>query len=79
MVRCHLEYCSPLWKPTKISDIQELESVQRAFSARIDTVQQSTPTLLGTIDKIGAHVFAASERTFHCSPHVEDMQWNSTK
>ena len=39
LVRCHLEYCPPLWNPTKISDIQELESVQRAFSARIDTVQ----------------------------------------
>ena len=34
--RCHLEYCSLLWNPTKISDIQELE---RAFSARINTVQ----------------------------------------
>ena len=30
-----LEYCSPLWNPTKISDIQELESVQKAFTARI--------------------------------------------
>ena len=39
LVRCHLEYCSPLWNPTKISDIQELESVQRALLARIDTVQ----------------------------------------
>ncbi len=35
MVRSLLEYCSPLWHPSKISDIQELESVQKAFSARI--------------------------------------------
>ena len=35
MVRSLLEYCSPLWNPTKISDIQELESVQKAFTARI--------------------------------------------
>lgn len=39
LVRCHLEFCSPLWNPTKISDIQELESVQRAFSARINAFQ----------------------------------------
>ena len=35
MVRSLLEYCSPLWNPLKISDIQELESVQKAFTARI--------------------------------------------
>ena len=35
MVRCLVEYCCPLWNPLKISDIQELESVQKAFTARI--------------------------------------------
>ena len=35
MVRSLLEYCSPLWHPTKISDIQELGSVQETFIARI--------------------------------------------
>ena len=35
MVRSLLEYCSPLWNPIKISDIQELESVQKAFTSRI--------------------------------------------
>ena len=35
MVRSLLEYCSPLWSPTKITDIQELESVQRTFTFRI--------------------------------------------
>ena len=32
LVRSHLEYCSPLWNPSKICDIQELESVQRTFT-----------------------------------------------
>jgi hypothetical protein len=32
MVRCLVEYCCPLWHPTKISDIQELESVQKKYS-----------------------------------------------
>ena len=35
MVRSLLEYCCPLWHPIKISDIQELESIQKAFTARI--------------------------------------------
>ena len=35
MVRSLLEYCCPLWHPSKICDIQELESVQKAFTARI--------------------------------------------
>ena len=35
MVRSFLEYFSPLWSPTKITDIQELESVQRTFTSRI--------------------------------------------
>ena len=35
MVRSVLEYCCPLWNPCKISEIQELEGVQRTFTARI--------------------------------------------
>ena len=35
MVRSLLEYCSPLWNPSKISDIQELESVQKVFLSRV--------------------------------------------
>ena len=40
LVSCHLEHCSLLRNPTKIAYIQELESVQRVFSARINTVQR---------------------------------------
>ena len=39
IVRSHLEYCCPLWNPQKIADIQELESVQRAFTSRISGLQ----------------------------------------
>ena len=39
MVRSLLEYCCPLWNPRKVSDIQELEKVQRTFTARIAGVQ----------------------------------------
>jgi len=35
MVRSLLEFCSPLWNPVKISDIQELEGVQKTFTAKI--------------------------------------------
>ena len=36
LVRGHLEYCCPLWHPSKISDTELLESVQREFTRRID-------------------------------------------
>ena len=39
MVRSLVEYCCPLWHPTKIRDIQELESVQKTFTARIAGMQ----------------------------------------
>ena len=39
MVRSLLEYCCPLWNSRKVSDIQELEGVQRTFTARIAGVQ----------------------------------------
>ena len=35
MVRSLIEFCSPLWNPTKIADIQELESVQKTFTSKI--------------------------------------------
>ena len=39
MVRSLLEYCCPLWNPNKVSDIQELEGVQRTFTSRIAGTQ----------------------------------------
>eukprot|EP00116_Pleurobrachia_bachei_P008499 sb/3468761/ len=35
MVRSTMEYCSPLWCPQMVGDIQLLESVQRRFTAKI--------------------------------------------
>ena len=40
MVRSLLEYCCPLWHPIKVSDIQELESVQRTFTSKIAGMKQ---------------------------------------
>ena len=39
LVRSLLEYCCPLWNPSKITDIQLLESVQRTFTNRIAGLQ----------------------------------------
>ena len=35
LVRILLEYCCPLWDPVKVTEIQLLEGVQRAFTNRI--------------------------------------------
>ena len=35
LVRSKVEYCCPLWNPTKIKDIQTLENVQKEFTKRI--------------------------------------------
>ena len=35
MVRRLVEYCCPLWSPTKVTDIQELENVQKIFTTNI--------------------------------------------
>ena len=35
MVRSRLEYCSPVWDPSAIGDIQVLEGVQRHFTDKI--------------------------------------------
>ena len=35
MVRSLLEYCYPLWSPTKVTDIQELENVQKISTTKI--------------------------------------------
>ena len=36
LVRSRLEYCFPLWCPTKLGDIRALENVQRSFTSKID-------------------------------------------
>ena len=35
LIRSRVEYCCPLWNPTKIADIQSIESIQRQFTRRI--------------------------------------------
>ena len=35
MVRSLLEYCCPLWSPTKVTDIQELKNVRKVFTTKI--------------------------------------------
>ena len=35
MVRCRLEYCCPLWNPSKIGQIESIERIQREFTRRI--------------------------------------------
>ena len=42
LVRSRLEYCSPLWNPTKVEDIMKLEKLQRTLTAKITEVRHLT-------------------------------------
>ena len=35
LVRSKLEYCCPLWNPSSVTDIQQLENVQRVFTSKV--------------------------------------------
>ena len=39
LIRSLLEYCCPLWNPSKVSEIQLLEGVQRTFTSRVCGLQ----------------------------------------
>ena len=39
LVRSHLEYCCPVWHPSKIGDMQLIEGVQRTFTRKITDVK----------------------------------------
>ena len=40
MVRSKLEYCCPLWNPSKVGEIQAIESVQRSFTRKITSCRE---------------------------------------
>ena len=40
LVRSTIEYCCPIWHPSKISDIEDLEEIQRDFTRIINGCQQ---------------------------------------
>ena len=73
LVRSHLEYCSPLWNPAKVYDIQGLESVQRTFTLKIHGLQH-----LHYWDRLKnpvLHVTSEAQRTLHCHANVENPTW----
>ena len=38
-IRPHLEYLSPIWSPHQVGEIQRVEAIQRAFTAKIENCQ----------------------------------------
>lgn len=41
LVQPHLDYCSQLWTPSRVGDLQKLESLQRSFTSLIDGMKGS--------------------------------------
>ena len=72
MVHSFFEYCCTLWNPSKVSDIQELEGVQRTFTSRIAGTQHLD--YWGRLKKLSlnTHVFTTSKGTLSPATHVED-------
>ena len=40
LVKCHLSYCSPVWRPHLLQDIRKIESLQRRATKYITTHQK---------------------------------------
>ena len=40
LIICHLDYCSQLWSPSKVGNIQSLESLQKAFTTKIEGMSE---------------------------------------
>ena len=38
LIRSKVEFCCPLWDPSKIEDIVTLEGIQRSFTSKIDSI-----------------------------------------
>ena len=47
LVRSLLEYCCPLWSPTKVTEIQLIVGVQRTFTSHIILAVLSISTIIG--------------------------------
>ncbi|KAL5270062.1 hypothetical protein ACHWQZ_G003521 [Mnemiopsis leidyi] len=40
LIQSKVEYCCPLWNPSRISDIQTIENIQREFTRRISGLKE---------------------------------------
>ena len=40
LIMCHIDYCSQLWSPYKMSEIQAIEDLQRSFLRKISSVNE---------------------------------------
>ena len=70
LVRSHLEYCCPLWNPTKIGDNQQLESGECSKNVYISHIWSPAHELLGEIKVIKSYVTSKKERKIHDSSNI---------
>ncbi|XP_068222211.1 uncharacterized protein [Palaemon carinicauda] len=75
MVRSLLEYCCPLWNPQSVSDIEELEGVQRTFTARIAGAQHLN--YWERLKKLSVMSLQRRRERYILLHHVEDSPWIS--
>ena len=71
MVRSKLEYCCPPWDPSSLSDIKQLEQIQRLFTSKIYDCKN-----MNYWDRFKHLKLVTSEekRALHNYPHMGDSQ-----
>ena len=79
LVRSKLEYCCPVWSPTKIEDIKAIESLQRTFTSKISGLQHlSYWERLERLNIFMYDVPSKTQRTISYHTHVEGTHGPST-
>ena len=68
LIRSKLEYCSPLWNPSIVRDIETIEDVQRFFTNRISGMS----LLLGYTNSTKTAITLTQKRAVHNYTHLED-------
>ena len=76
MVRCRLEYCSPLWSPSnvRLRDIEALERVQREFTRTFTISGCKQLNYWDRLKKL-ANVTTEEAGTLHNNSSMENHKW----
>ena len=79
MVRSKLEYCCPVWDPSKIQDIEAIEKIQRNFTRRLSNCKNLNYWDRLKNLKLMSQVPTTAKRAVYHYPYMEDCQWTCSQ